>query len=70
MYHQLYRIMSYCMPDAEVYTPLSGFGPNGAYIMYWAWKVCTPVGELAEKFPMAEVGTTGSAEVAGDGIRG
>jgi hypothetical protein len=58
------------MPEAEVYRPLSGFGPNGPYMMYWAWKFCTPAGELAEKFPMAEVGTTGPAEVAREGMSG
>ena len=58
------------MPDPEGYTPLSGLGPNGPYMMYWAWNVCTPVGESAEKFPIAQVGTTGPAEVAGEGMSG
>ena len=48
-----------------MYTPLNGFGPHGAYMMYWAWKLCTPVGEFADKFPMEEVETTGPAELRG-----
>lgn len=50
--------------------PLSGFGPHGPYMMYLAWKVCTPLGELAEKLDMAEVGTTGPAEVLTEGMSG
>ena len=50
--------------------PLSGFGPHGPYMMYFAWKVSTPLGELAEKLDMADVGTTGPAEARAEGING
>jgi hypothetical protein len=39
-------------------------------MMYRAWKFCTPVGELAEKLPMTDVGATGPAEGAEEGMSG
>ena len=50
--------------------PLSGFGPHGPYMMCLAWKVCTPLGELAEKLDIADTRATGPAEALAEGISG